>query len=84
MKRWQQHVAELASSLQVPEAVAKMDPEEGRHDESLQRYEDYFVAKIDLDAMLKVVDAWRAPTAPTNSSPRPTKHLQPTPPPPHS
>jgi hypothetical protein len=40
VQHWQEHVAELASSLQVPEAVAKMDPEEGRHDESLKRYED--------------------------------------------
>jgi hypothetical protein len=76
VKYWQKHVAELASSLQVPEAVAKMDPEEGRHDESLQRYEDYFVAKIELDAMLKAIDAGRLPTAPTNSSRHPTSRIQ--------
>jgi hypothetical protein len=52
-----------------------MDPEEGWHDKSLERYEAYFVARIDLDIMVKDLEVRRVRLFPSNLGARPTNGL---------
>ncbi len=75
VKSYQQHVDELVSSLHVPDAVAKMDPKEVWHDKNLERYEAYFVARLDLDTMLKELESRRTRLFPADSGISPTSGL---------
>jgi hypothetical protein len=62
----QKRLGELASaSLDVPETVAKMDPQEGLRDISLEHYRAYFQAKSALNEWLKLHDSLRQSVAPT-------------------
>jgi hypothetical protein len=61
----QQRLSELTPALDVPEAVAKMDSQEGLTDTNLMHYRPYFQAKAALDEWLKRRESLRQSVAPT-------------------
>ena len=56
-------LGDLASALDMPEAVSKMSFEEGLSDESLKRYRAYFIFKMGCEQMQMIAEPLRKPHA---------------------
>jgi hypothetical protein len=56
-------LGDLASALDMPEAVSKRSSEEGLSDESLKRYRAYFIFKMGCEQMQMIAEPLRKPHA---------------------